>query len=210
MFRALSRASAAESNIHIFGFSLRHLSYIVQLTFQPAPWTRYSRIRRSSPKAMIRSHTVVERVYNLTFRKRISCLSEYSVLLLIMSIAESFTLLSLALCVISVRSWYRWSLVGFAGFQLDDYLVLFSDVCRPNITICCSRASRESACTLYLFKLLLFALISAIACLVGTNYQRLPNSYMMETERAVLKLNSAEAYNRVMGFKTEVIGSPIP
>lgn len=40
-----------------------------------------------------------------------------------MSVTESFTLLSIALCIIVLRTWYRWSQVGFRGLAVDDYLM---------------------------------------------------------------------------------------
>ncbi|KAH7028190.1 uncharacterized protein B0I36DRAFT_272104 [Microdochium trichocladiopsis] len=97
-----------------------------------------------------------------------------------MTNAESFTLLSLALCTIGVRMWYRWSQVGFSGFQLDDYLMPVSG--------------------------LLFSLVTALAYLVGASYGGLTNSYMTDEEREALDPNSTEAYNREMGSKIQVIG----
>ncbi|KAH7025241.1 uncharacterized protein B0I36DRAFT_332794 [Microdochium trichocladiopsis] len=96
------------------------------------------------------------------------------------AIVESFTLLSIALCTIAVRTWYRWSQVGFSGFQLDDYIMPVSG--------------------------LLFSLVTTLAYLVGANYDGLTNSYMTDEQRAALDPTSKEAYNREMGSKIQVIG----
>ncbi|KXJ88378.1 hypothetical protein Micbo1qcDRAFT_207114 [Microdochium bolleyi] len=97
-----------------------------------------------------------------------------------MSTAEAFTLLSLSLAIICVRTWHRWHLVGFGGFQLDDYVMPLSGA--------------------------LFAIVTSLAYMVGANYQGLTNSYMTDGERAALDPNSVEASFRIQGSKIQVIG----
>jgi len=97
-----------------------------------------------------------------------------------MSVAESFTLLSIALSTIILRTWYRWSQVGFGGFAVDDYLMPVCGV--------------------------LFAVVTTLAYLVGANYGGLTNSYMTDEERAALDPSSREAYNRQMGSKIQIVG----
>lgn len=41
---------------------------------------------------------------------------------------EAWVLLSLALAIILVRIFVRWSLVGLANFQLDDYFMPLAGV----------------------------------------------------------------------------------
>jgi hypothetical protein len=43
-------------------------------------------------------------------------------------ITEAFTLLGLTICIITVRTYARWSSVGFRNFALDDYLMIFAGV----------------------------------------------------------------------------------
>ncbi|CAJ2500325.1 Uu.00g031780.m01.CDS01 [Anthostomella pinea] len=93
---------------------------------------------------------------------------------------ESFTLLSLGLSIIALRTWWRWSNVGFKAFDWDDYLMPVSGI--------------------------LFTIVTSLAYLVGAKYHGLTNSYMTEEQRAALDLDSVEAYNRVSGSKLQIIG----
>jgi len=126
-----------------------------------------------------------------------------------MSVAESFTLLSIALSTIILRTWYRWSQVGFGGFAVDDYLM---PVCGVSLEACQRRFTaklqdNDSANTEYLLaSQVLFAVVTTLAYLVGANYGGLTNSYMTDEERAALDPSSREAYNRQMGSKIQIVG----
>ncbi|KAJ1323577.1 hypothetical protein MN608_10821 [Microdochium nivale] len=127
-----------------------------------------------------------------------------------MSIVESFTLLSIALCTIAVRTWYRWSQVGLSGFQLDDYIMPVSGVGQSlsrRTPVLLSWAVLVTGRSLKLsLPQLLFSLVTTLAYLVGANYDGLTNSYMTDEQRAALDPTSREAYNREMGSKIQVIG----
>ncbi|ETS79327.1 hypothetical protein PFICI_09180 [Pestalotiopsis fici W106-1] len=97
-----------------------------------------------------------------------------------MGVAEAWTLLSLGLAVIGVRVYVRWTAVGPAKFQLDDYLMPLTG--------------------------LVFTAETVAAYLVGALFQGLTNSYMTDEERAALDPNSEEYYNRQWGSKIQVIG----
>ncbi|KAL2802857.1 hypothetical protein BJX63DRAFT_413769 [Aspergillus granulosus] len=94
--------------------------------------------------------------------------------------AESWTLLALALALILVRIYVRWTLTGPANFQLDDYLMPAAGV--------------------------VFAVEVSLAYLVGAKYNGLTNSYMTDEQRAAVDPSSREYYNRVWGSKIQVIG----
>ncbi|KAJ9482206.1 hypothetical protein VN97_g11233 [Penicillium thymicola] len=94
--------------------------------------------------------------------------------------AEAWTLLSLALVIISVRVGVRWKLVGPANFQLDDYLMPLAGV--------------------------FFVLETVAAYLVGAKFEGLTNSYMTPEQRATLDPNSTEWSHRVAGSKIQIIG----
>ncbi|KAI1075856.1 hypothetical protein F5B20DRAFT_584819 [Whalleya microplaca] len=93
---------------------------------------------------------------------------------------ESFTLLGIGWLFILTRVYHRWSQVGIAHFQLDDYLMPLTGV--------------------------VFTLETVAAYLVGANFQGLTNSYMTNEQRATLDPNSVEYFNRQWGSKIQVIG----
>ncbi|KAF7718969.1 Uncharacterized protein PECH_006315 [Penicillium ucsense] len=93
---------------------------------------------------------------------------------------EAWTLLALALVVIIIRIYVRWSLVGPKGFQLDDYLMPLAGI--------------------------VFVLETVAAYLVGANYEGLTNSYISPSERQAIVPNSKEWNNRVAGSKIQVLG----
>ncbi|KAJ5670879.1 hypothetical protein N7507_000006 [Penicillium longicatenatum] len=93
---------------------------------------------------------------------------------------EAWVLLSLALAIILVRIFVRWTLVGPANFQLDDYFMPLAGI--------------------------FFAAETVAAYLVVANYEGLTNSYMTTEQRATIRYNSAEWLNRVAGSKIQVTG----
>ncbi|KAJ5784190.1 uncharacterized protein N7503_009402 [Penicillium pulvis] len=93
---------------------------------------------------------------------------------------EAWVLLSLALAIILVRIFVRWTLVGPANFQLDDYFMPLAGF--------------------------FFAAETVAAYLVVANYEGLTNSYMTTEQRATLQYNSTEWLNRVAGSKIQVTG----
>ncbi|KAL3478571.1 hypothetical protein BJX99DRAFT_269226 [Aspergillus californicus] len=96
------------------------------------------------------------------------------------SYTESFVLLGLAIFIILVRIYVRWTQVGPMSFQLDDYLMPLAG--------------------------LVFAVEVSLAYLVGAKYDGLTNSYMTPEERAAVDPESPEYYNRIMGSKIQVAG----
>lgn len=50
---------------------------------------------------------------------------------------EAFSLLGIGIATIAVRTYARWSAVGFGGFKPDDYLMLVAGV---SVSFCCSAA----------------------------------------------------------------------
>jgi len=48
--------------------------------------------------------------------------------------AESFTLLSLIVVIVALRTFVRVRNVGFRGLQLDDYLMPVAAVSQPTLT----------------------------------------------------------------------------
>lgn len=48
-----------------------------------------------------------------------------------MSTIESFTLLSIGIIIIVIRTWWRVSSVGLSNFQIDDILMPITAVCSP-------------------------------------------------------------------------------
>ncbi|KAL4901492.1 hypothetical protein BDW74DRAFT_83853 [Aspergillus multicolor] len=94
--------------------------------------------------------------------------------------AESFTLLGLGLVFILTRVYVRWTQVGPANFQLDDYLMPMAGA--------------------------VFAVEVTLAYLVGSKYDGLTNSYMTDAARAALDPTSKEYYNRQMGSKIQIAG----
>ncbi|KAL3446944.1 hypothetical protein BJX65DRAFT_318407 [Aspergillus insuetus] len=97
-----------------------------------------------------------------------------------MDYAESWTLLALALALILVRIYVRWTQAGPANFQLDDYLMPLAGA--------------------------VFAVEVSLAYLVGAKYAGLTNSYMTDEQRAAIDPSSREYYNRVWGSKIQVAG----
>ncbi|CEL09368.1 hypothetical protein ASPCAL12505 [Aspergillus calidoustus] len=94
--------------------------------------------------------------------------------------AESWTLLALALALILLRIYVRWTQTGPGNFQLDDYLMPLAGA--------------------------VFAVEVSLAYLVGAKYQGLTNSYMTSEQRAAIDPSSREYYNRVWGSKIQVAG----
>ncbi|KAL2847618.1 hypothetical protein BJX68DRAFT_268014 [Aspergillus pseudodeflectus] len=94
--------------------------------------------------------------------------------------AESWTLLALALALILLRIYVRWTQTGPGNFQLDDYLMPLAGA--------------------------VFAVEVSLAYLVGAKYQGLTNSYMTDEQRAAIDPSSREYYNRVWGSKIQVAG----
>ncbi|KAJ0424979.1 hypothetical protein BJY00DRAFT_308867 [Aspergillus carlsbadensis] len=97
-----------------------------------------------------------------------------------MDYAESWTLLALALGLIFVRIYVRWTQTGPSNFQLDDYLMPLAGAA--------------------------FAIEVSLAYLVGAKYAGLTNSYMTPEQRAAIDPSSREYYNRVWGSKIQVAG----
>ncbi|KKA25460.1 hypothetical protein T310_0484 [Rasamsonia emersonii CBS 393.64] len=93
---------------------------------------------------------------------------------------ESFTLMSLGLVIILIRIYVRWTQVGPANFQLDDYLMPLAGMVFTGETVA--------------------------AYLVGAKFNGLTNSYMTPEQRAALSPDSKEYYDRVWGSKIQVIG----
>ncbi|KAK4118340.1 hypothetical protein N657DRAFT_628583 [Parathielavia appendiculata] len=94
--------------------------------------------------------------------------------------AEAFTLLSLVLVTIALRTVVRVRNVGLRGLQLDDYLM-------PVAGILC-----------------IIDLVAAIYVVTGAN--GLTNSYMTDEQRASLSPDSVEYAHRVLGSKIQVFG----
>lgn len=61
-------------------------------------------------------------------------------------VTEAFVLLGIALGVIGLRTYARWKSVGWANFQWDDYLMIFSGVC--SLIIITSRPDMTDLCTM--------------------------------------------------------------
>ncbi|KAJ9314485.1 hypothetical protein DTO271D3_5223 [Paecilomyces variotii] len=93
---------------------------------------------------------------------------------------EQWTLLALAIVIIIVRVYVRWTLVGPRNFAADDYLMPVAGI--------------------------VFIMETVAAYLVGAKFGGLTNSYMTPEERAELDPNSKEYYDRVWGSKIQVIG----
>ncbi|KAJ5646086.1 hypothetical protein N7490_002458 [Penicillium lividum] len=93
---------------------------------------------------------------------------------------EAWVLLSLALVTIFIRIYVRWTHVGPANFQLDDYLMPLAEI--------------------------VFVLETVAAYLVSAKFQGLTNSYMMSEQRKTLDPTSKEWSNRVAGSKIQILG----
>lgn len=93
---------------------------------------------------------------------------------------EAFTLLSLAVVVIAVRTGARVSMVGWPNLQLDDYLMPLAAV--------------------------VYGLETGAAYSVGAKWKGLANNSMTDAQRAALSRGSEEWWLRVGGSKTQVMG----
>ncbi|KDN61246.1 hypothetical protein CSUB01_09843 [Colletotrichum sublineola] len=95
-------------------------------------------------------------------------------------VTEAFTLLGVAIGVISLRTYARISAVGVKHLQADDYLMLFIA--------------------------LSYSAETALAYSVGAYWRGLANSGMSDEARKNLDPNSEEFMLRVNGSKTQVAG----
>ena len=93
---------------------------------------------------------------------------------------EAFTLLSLAIVVIAIRTAARVSMVGVRHFQLDDYFMLLAGV--------------------------VYGLETGAAYSVGAKWKGLANNSMTDEQRLALSPDSEEYRLRVGGSKTQVMG----
>ena len=93
---------------------------------------------------------------------------------------EAFTLLSLAVVVIAVRTGARVSMVGWPNLQLDDYLMPLAGV--------------------------VYGLETGAAYSGGAKWKGLANNSMTDAQRAALSPGSEEWWLRVGGSKTQVMG----
>lgn len=93
---------------------------------------------------------------------------------------EAFTLLSLSILIILLRTYARVKQVGIRHFEADDYLMLL--VIIP------------------------YAIETSLAYSVGTRYHGLTNSAMTDAARAALSPDSDEYRWRVGGSKVQVAG----
>ncbi|KAH8665495.1 hypothetical protein BGZ61DRAFT_538462 [Ilyonectria robusta] len=94
--------------------------------------------------------------------------------------AEAFTLLSLGICIIFLRTYARIRQVGIRNFEADDYLMLL--VIIP------------------------YTIETALAYTVGAKYNGLTNSAMTDEQRAALSPDSKEYHDRIGGSKIQVAG----
>jgi hypothetical protein len=97
--------------------------------------------------------------------------------------AEAYTLLSLVVVIVALRTFVRVRNVGLGGLQLDDYLM-------PVAAVLC-----------------IIDLGAAIYVVSGA--KGLTNSYMTDDERASLSPDSEEYAHRVLGSKIQVFGWPL-
>lgn len=93
---------------------------------------------------------------------------------------EAFTLLSLAIVVIALRTAARVSMVGVRNFQLDDYFMLLAGI--------------------------VYGLETGAAYSVGAKWKGLANNSMTDAQRLALSPDSEEYRLRVGGSKTQVMG----
>ncbi|OJJ78444.1 uncharacterized protein ASPGLDRAFT_138897 [Aspergillus glaucus CBS 516.65] len=93
---------------------------------------------------------------------------------------EGFILMSLGLVFIIIRVVVRWTSVGPANFQLDDYLMPLAGI--------------------------IFVLETVAAHLVLAKFNGLTNSYMTPEQRAAVVPYSEEYNSRVWGSKIQVMG----
>lgn len=93
---------------------------------------------------------------------------------------EAFTLLSLAVVVIGVRTGARLSMVGIRNFQADDYLMPLAAV--------------------------VYGLETGAAYCVGAKWKGVANNSMTDAQRAALSPDSEEFFLRVGGSKTQIMG----
>lgn len=94
--------------------------------------------------------------------------------------AEAFTLLSIGISVIGLRTFARIRQVGVRNFEADDYLMLL--VIIP------------------------YTIETALAYTVGAKFHGLTNSGMTDEERKALSPNSDEFGDRVGGSKIQIAG----
>lgn len=90
--------------------------------------------------------------------------------------AEAFTLLSLGICIIFLRTYARIRQVGIRNFEADDYLMLL--VIIP------------------------YTIETALAYTVGAKYNGLTNSAMTDEQRAALSPDSKEYHDRFVGSRS--------
>ncbi|CAG8958079.1 hypothetical protein HYFRA_00000423 [Hymenoscyphus fraxineus] len=95
-------------------------------------------------------------------------------------VTEAFTLLSVGLVTIGLRSYARYSSVSLRGFKPDDYIMVLAGV--------------------------VYALETVTAWSVGAIAHGLANNGMTDEERASLVVNSPEWIIRVKGSKIQLIG----
>lgn len=93
---------------------------------------------------------------------------------------EAFTLLSLAVVIIGVRTGARISMVGVRNLQLDDYLMPLAAV--------------------------VYGLETGAAYCVGAKWKGLANNSMTDAQRKALTPESPEYWLRLGGSKTQVMG----
>lgn len=113
---------------------------------------------------------------------------------------EAFALLGVAAFLAALRSYARWTLVGPASFQLDDYLMPFAIVsarCSAN-----DETPAEAAVRIQV----VYGLETAAAYIVGARFEGLANNAMTPAQRASLDPSSREYRLRVGGAKTQIVG----
>ncbi|KAL2007602.1 hypothetical protein VTN00DRAFT_9040 [Thermoascus crustaceus] len=113
---------------------------------------------------------------------------------------EAFTLLGVAAFLAALRSYARWTLVGPAGFQLDDYLMPFAIVSRGVLQT--NETAAEAGGRIQV----VYGLETAAAYIVGARFEGLANNAMTPEQRASLDPNSREYGLRVGGAKTQIVG----
>jgi len=95
-------------------------------------------------------------------------------------VAEAFTLLSIGILIISLRTYARLRQVGIRNFEADDWLMLLAIV--P------------------------YAIETALAYTVGAQFLGLTYSGMTDEERKALSPDSDEYARRVGGSKIQIAG----
>ncbi|KAF5716884.1 integral membrane protein PTH11 [Fusarium globosum] len=94
--------------------------------------------------------------------------------------AEAFTLLSIGISVIGLRTFARIRQVGVRNFEADDYLMLLA--------------------------IIPYTIETALAYTVGAKFHGLTNSGMTDEERKALSPDSEEYFDRVGGSKIQIAG----